>query len=255
MRIQSDVAAQRAYYSRTAAAYDAEHIDPADEHAVALAWMMSLIEQRGVASVLDVGSGTGRALLAIKGRTGVRLAGVEPSPELRAIGYRKGLSEAELTAGDALALQFPDESFDLVCAFGILHHIRDHRRAIAEMCRVAKRALFISDGNNFGQGSQPTRAFKQGLRAAGLWSLADLVRTGFKGYHYSEGDGVFYSYSLFDDLPLIRKRFSDLMFMSTRPSGANLYRTAGSVALFASAPSLPSPHMGKDKGAKTASTT
>ncbi len=231
---QSGVAEQRAYYSRTAVDYDAEHLSPDDEHAVALAWMVALVDQRRLASILDVGSGTGRALLYVKGRTGVRILGIEPSPELRAVGHRNGLSEAELVAGDATALQFPDGSFDLVCAFGVLHHIKEHQRAVAEMCRVARKALFISDANNFGQGSAPVRAAKQGLKAVGLWHSFDLLRTGFKGYHYSEGDGVFYSYSLFDDLPVIKASFSNLMFMSTRPSGANLYRTAGSVALFAS---------------------
>ena len=59
------IAAQRAYYSRTAARYDELQIDPADEHAIALAFMSSMIDQRRLESVLDVGSGTGaRATLS-----------------------------------------------------------------------------------------------------------------------------------------------------------------------------------------------
>ncbi len=234
MSIDSSVVAQREYYSRTAGSYDAEHVSPTDDQAIALVWMSGLIDQRRLTSVLDVGSGTGRVLLYLKERLGLTVRGIEPSAELRGIGHLKGLSENELMAGDALALPFPDNSFDLVCSFAVLHHVKNHRRAVSEMCRVARKGVFISDANNFGQGSLSSRLVKQGLKALGLWRPFDLARTGFKGYHYSEGDGVFYSYSLFDDVPIIQASYPNLMYMSTRPSGANLYRTAEAVALFAS---------------------
>ena len=38
---------QRDYYARTAGQYDQMQVDPTDEHAIALAWMTALIEQRG----------------------------------------------------------------------------------------------------------------------------------------------------------------------------------------------------------------
>lgn len=227
-------ALQRQYDARTAGDYDAMQVHPNDEHGVALAWMAGLIEQHGYACVLDVGSGTGRALAYLKARVGVKVVGVEPSAELRTVGHAKGLAADELVAGDALTLDFPDDTFDLVCAYGVLHHIKDHRRAVAEMTRVARRAVFISDANNFGQGSLNNRLMKQTLRALGLWRAFDHVRTRGKGYHYSEGDGVFYSYSLFDDLPVIHRKFRDTLYMSTRPSGTNLYRSAQTIAVFAS---------------------
>lgn len=40
--------------------------------------------------------------------------------------------------GEVTALPFPDRSFDLVCAFDIVEHIEDDRRAFRELCRVAK---------------------------------------------------------------------------------------------------------------------
>lgn len=232
------VALQRAYYERTAQSYDTLQVDPADEHFMALAWMSAMIEQRQFTTMLDVGSGTGRALQYVKQRNGPAIAvtGLEPSAALRDIGHQKGLSQEELVDGDALALPFADGSFDLVCSFGVLHHIADHGQAVREMTRVARRAVFISDANNFGQGSLPNRIMKQLLKATGLWRLFDFARTGFKGYHYSEGDGVFYSYSLFDDIPIIKVKFPDLHFMSTRPSGSNLYRSAQTIALFATRP-------------------
>jgi len=228
------VALQRKYYSETASVYDGMHVSEIDEHFTALSWLSGLISLHKFESLLDVGSGTGRCLLYLKEKGhALKLAGVEPVAALREIGIRKGLSEAELFAGDALALPFGDKTVDIVCSFSILHHIEDHRRAVGEMCRVARRAVFISDVNNFAEGGRLTRVIKRIIRAAGLWPAFNFVRTKGKGYRYSEGDGVSYSYSLFDDVPIIRKHFSDIRFMGTGPSGADLFKTASHVALFA----------------------
>jgi ubiquinone/menaquinone biosynthesis C-methylase UbiE len=226
---------QNCYYTRSAAVYDAAHVGEADEHAIALGWLTALIQQCRISSVLDVGSGTGRALHYLKQVPGLEARGIEPVAAMRDVGHANGLTLEELTGGDALALNFEDNTFDLVCAFGVLHHIKEHHRAVAEMCRVARRAVFISDANNFGQGSLKNRIVKQILRAAGLWRAFDLARTGGKGYHYSEGDGVFYSYSVLDDVPVIRPKFAAMYWMSTRPSGTNLFRSAPTLALFATA--------------------
>ena len=150
-----------------------------------------MIELQDHRSLLDVGSGTGRALLHLTRKfaaSPVVFNGIEPSAALREIAYSKGLSAAQLMDGDALALAFPADSVDVVCSFGVLHHVADHRRAVEEMTRVAKRGVFISDANNMGQGPIRSRFIKQVLRAFGLWRMFDYVRTGFKGYHYSVGD-------------------------------------------------------------------
>jgi hypothetical protein len=64
-----------------------------------------MIDFFGIQSLLDVGSGTRRALLTIKpARSALRVVRIEPSPELRAQGHRKGLSHRELIDGDAQAL-------------------------------------------------------------------------------------------------------------------------------------------------------
>jgi hypothetical protein len=46
------------------------------------------------------------------------------------------------------------------------------------MLRVANKAIFILDANNFGQGSWPSRSIKQALNALSLWPLAVLVKSG-----------------------------------------------------------------------------
>ena len=55
-------------------------------------------------------------------------------PALSRLRARAGLT----TLGDITALPFPDCSFDLVCAFDIVEHVEDDRRAFRELGRVAR---------------------------------------------------------------------------------------------------------------------
>lgn len=224
---------QAEYYARTAGAYNSMHVGEADEHAIALGLLSALIVQRRLCSVLDIGCGTGRALHHLKRVPGLVVHGIEPVKALREIACRNGISPVEITEGSALELPFEDGSFNVVCSFGVLHHIKDHRRAVSEMCRVARRAVFISDSNNLGQGSQGARIVKWALKAAGLWPVFELIRTRGKGYHYSDGDGVFYSYTLLDDVPILRRKFPDVLWLGTSPSGPALNHSAGSIAVLA----------------------
>ncbi len=225
---------QRAYYSRTASAYDESHLHEGDAHFFALCWLSSIIEYTGAKSVLDIGSGTGRALHFLAERhPKLRLLGIEPVAALRDRAYERGVPRDRLVAGDALGLTGEANSFDIVCEFGALHHIRDHKQAAREMARVASLGVFLSDGNNFGQGSFFSRSLKQMLHVVGLWPIAKFLKSGGKGYEYSEGDGVYYSYSVFSSLPVVRAKFPIVHQLNTSPAGANLYRTASSLAVFA----------------------
>jgi hypothetical protein len=86
-----------------------------------------------------------------------------------------------------------------------MHHVPVTREAIEELTRVARKAIFISDSNRFGQGSQLSRLLKLGLWQIGLLPLINFIRTRGKGYFFSEGDGVFYSYSVFDNYKQLAK--------------------------------------------------
>jgi ubiquinone/menaquinone biosynthesis C-methylase UbiE len=226
------ISIQRDYYRKTAGQYDATHVGLDREHDFALAFMSSMIDYLKIGSMLDIGSGTGRALLQIKkAHPHLEISGVEPSSELREIGYAKGLSRNELTDGDAHQLTHADGAFDLVCEFAALHHISNPDKAVSEMLRVAKKAIFISDANNFGQGNFAIRTVKQIIRSMRLWPLADFVKTRGKGYSISEGDGLAYSFSVFDSYREISKCCKSVHIINTVPAGINLYRSAGCVAL------------------------
>lgn len=160
-----------------------------------------------------------------------RFLGVEPSPELRQVAHRKGLPN--IVEGDGTKLFASSGEFDIVCAFGVLHHVRDPETVISEMLRVARKAIFISDSNNFGQGRAPARCLKQLLNALKLWPTFNFLKTRGKGYIQTEGDGISYSYSVFNNLDLIRAGSKRIDLMNTVPSGPNFYRSAGHVYLFA----------------------
>ncbi|HEY5837627.1 MAG TPA: class I SAM-dependent methyltransferase [Pyrinomonadaceae bacterium] len=65
-----------------------------------------------------------------------------------------------------LELSFPDQSFDYVLCWGVLMHIPDVKRAVAELARVLKPggALVISEGNKSSLEAVAMRNLKRVLR-------------------------------------------------------------------------------------------
>jgi ubiquinone/menaquinone biosynthesis C-methylase UbiE len=214
----SAVEAQREYYERTAAGYDAAHTEP--EHILALHLLAAFIEKEQINSILDVGAGTGRAMVWLKQRfPKMRIFGAEPVKALREQAYRKGISPDHLLDCSGDALPFEHSAFDLVCEFAVLHHVRNPDKVIAEMTRVSSKMIAISDCNFLGQGSALVRALKLGLFSSGLWSFANWLKTSGKGYTVSEEDGLAYSYSVFQSLPAVRAMWNDVRIMSTGRCG------------------------------------
>jgi len=211
-----EVDAQRNYYSRTAVRYDEMHGTGDIAHMLALHVLAGYIKFYNISSILDVGAGTGRAMFWLQQRfPRLTIKGIEPVEALRKQGFAKGISCGDLLPGDVYALEFPDDHFDLVCEFAVLHHVREPQRAIREMSRVAARMVCISDCNFVGQGSALLRWIKAGIFVSGLWPLANWIKTRGKGYTLSQGDGLAYSYSVFQDVPTLRKNWRTLRITST----------------------------------------
>ena len=230
---QSPEKIQEHYYSSTAAQYDSMHVLHTDkEHMLALELMSSYISFYQIRSVLDIGAGTGRTLLFLKNRfPHLKVVGIEPVKALREEGYKKGLSEVELIDGDGNNLNLLNESYDLVCEYGVLHHVRFPDKLVEEMLRVAKVGVFISDSNNFGQGGWLTRTFKQTLNFFSLWNIFNFIRTQGKHYQISKADGLFYSYSVFNNYKLIQSK-CEVLITGIRNQGFNPYKSASHIALF-----------------------
>ena len=231
-----EIQVQRDYYARTAASFESARVKPtgAPEHDIALDALIGLSTYYGVESFLDVGCGTGHCVgELLKRRPGATVMGVEPVAALREVAHAKGISKATIIEGDATDLKFEDNSFDCVSAFGILHHIKHPTVAIREMLRVARKAVFISDMNNFGCGPLPQRLVSQTLNALGLWRVFQFFVTRGKGYKFDEGDGLHYSYSVFNDYKWLARCCSIVHVINTKGTGINPYRTCSHVALFA----------------------
>ncbi len=88
--------------------------------------------------VLDAGMGPGRLCVELDQR-GWRVSGVDVSEvmvELAAA--RLPHARERLLAAPIEALPFPDESFDVVIATGVLEHVGDKEAAIRELARVLR---------------------------------------------------------------------------------------------------------------------
>jgi SAM-dependent methyltransferase len=90
--------------------------------------------------VLDAGTGAGALALALAPLVR-EVVGVDPVPELLALGRERAASfgNVELVEGDATALPFADESFDLAATLRTLHHVPHPERMLAELTRVTRR--------------------------------------------------------------------------------------------------------------------
>lgn len=190
---------QVAYYERTAAAYDAMHNSVEDhEHNFALEFINAISSTFQLKSFLDVGAGTGRGVKFLTAH-GKEARGVEPVKALIEKGELNGLPKGLVEVGDGMNLPFADNSFDAVLECGILHHVAEPAKVVAEMMRVARKAVFLADSNRFGQGSNiATRLLKLVLYKTNLWNATQFLQTKGKNYKYSEGDGIYYSYSIYD---------------------------------------------------------
>ncbi|MGO4884766.1 MAG: class I SAM-dependent methyltransferase [Bryobacteraceae bacterium] len=206
---------QRGYYVRTASQYDDSHMSAEDdEHYAALAFMDLLSDRLNLATFLDVGAGTGRGVRYLLSR-GRRVRGVEPVTELIEQGQRRGIPSGLVVGGSGYALPFQDKSFDAAFECGVLHHVASPARVIAEMTRVASRAVFISDSNRFGQGRYAVRLLKLLLYKTHLWRAARFLQTRGKTYTVSEGDGLAYSYSVFDSYDQLAQWASTIWLIPT----------------------------------------
>lgn len=94
-------------------------------------------------SLLDVGCGPGTITLDLAARLNPgRVTAVEVTADAleltRAEAARQGVDNIDFAVADVHALDFPDDSFDIVHAHQVLQHVADPVRALREMRRVTK---------------------------------------------------------------------------------------------------------------------
>ena len=99
----------------------------------------------GGASLLDVGTGTGRAAIGLA-RAGATVVGVDASSEMLDVARERAAAagvSVTFDVGDAHALPFSAEQFDGAVSLRVLMHTPDWSRCVGELCRVAKRRVVV----------------------------------------------------------------------------------------------------------------
>ncbi|PCH33657.1 S-adenosyl-L-methionine-dependent methyltransferase [Wolfiporia cocos MD-104 SS10] len=93
--------------------------------------------------ILDVGCGPGTITIGLAARVPQgQVIGLENTAatqeQATASAAARGLTNVRFIVGDALALDFPDNTFDIVHAHQLIQHVPDPVKALSEMRRVTK---------------------------------------------------------------------------------------------------------------------
>jgi SAM-dependent methyltransferase len=107
--------------------------------------------------------------------------------------FTRDVVKIPIQKGSILALDFPENTFDLVCAFDVIEHVEDDRLAVSEMRRVAQKGgvLFVS---------VPAFMF--------LWSEHDVVNQHIRRYTSKILRGLFSE----TDTPIFHSYFNFWLF-------------------------------------------
>jgi 2-polyprenyl-3-methyl-5-hydroxy-6-metoxy-1,4-benzoquinol methylase len=96
-------------------------------------------------TILDVGTGTGRAALMLA-RGGASVTAVDASEQMLAIARKRAADQGaniRFLIGDAHTLDFPDRSFDVAVCLRVLMHAPKWKLCVNELCRVADRLVIV----------------------------------------------------------------------------------------------------------------
>lgn len=110
--------------------------------------ILEYIENEGYSKIMEIGFGSGYEYERLREdleRYNVKYIGVDYTQKFIEAA-RKKYPEADLFQGDIRKLDFEDNTVDLIFAYHVLEHqkgISDVKKAIKEMCRVAKEKVVI----------------------------------------------------------------------------------------------------------------
>lgn len=148
--------------------------------------LLRVAERTGTGRLLDIGCGTGFVISLLSDKFD-EIHGIDPT---RAMLDKVDTSSGNITLHEGVAedLPFPDGSFDLVTAYSVLHHLADHRPALAEAARVLRPGgvLYVD--------LEPNRAFWHAIEqverthADRLVELDDIVSREVRAVLHIEDD-------------------------------------------------------------------
>ena len=134
--------------------------------------------------ILDVGTGTGRAAIALAKR-GAIVTGVDASAEMLEVAARRAKDAGAgvtFARGDAHRLDFADRSFDAVVCLRVLMHTPDWRASLRELCRIADRRVVFDYPSRYSAAAlqaltrRVTRKLNPAVEAYRVFSPAAVAR-------------------------------------------------------------------------------
>jgi demethylmenaquinone methyltransferase/2-methoxy-6-polyprenyl-1,4-benzoquinol methylase/ArsR family transcriptional regulator len=129
-----------AYFAERAADWDTIRALHAPESRVEAA-IRTMIGDKPIRAVLDLGTGTGR-MLEIAAPLAERAVGIDQSPAMLALArshiHQSGLRNAQLRQGDIYAPPTERDGYDLVIVHQVLHFLDDPARALREAARALR---------------------------------------------------------------------------------------------------------------------
>lgn len=145
--------------------------------------MLSMLQPTREESALEIGCGTGDRLTPLLDM-GVNVTGLDPSPYMLDISYKKLGQRVDLYRGYAEDLPFDDNSFNHAFFMTSLEFVENPQKAIDEACRVAKDRVFLGVLNRYAiKGVQRRVAgiFSETIfnhaRFFGIWELRQMIRS------------------------------------------------------------------------------
>jgi ubiquinone/menaquinone biosynthesis C-methylase UbiE len=124
--------------------------------------------------VLDAGCGSGTKIIQLA-RRGYRVVGVDLSEKVLEVAAKQvaiaGLQDGvTLRCEDLTSMAFDDDSFARVLCWGVLMHVPEVDKAVAELVRVSRpgAVIVVSEGNMWSAQAVAMRAVKRALGRQGV---------------------------------------------------------------------------------------
>jgi ubiquinone/menaquinone biosynthesis C-methylase UbiE len=147
------------------------------------ALMIDMLQPARGETILEIGCGTGTSLVPLL-EMGLNATGIDASPYMLDVCFKKLGNRVSLYRGSAEDLPFDDNSFNHAFFMTTLEFVDEPGEAIEEACRVAKDRVFIGVLNRYAiKGIQRRVAgiFYETIfnhaRFFGIWELKRLIRS------------------------------------------------------------------------------
>lgn len=149
-------------------------------------YLLHKLKETKFDSILEVGSGNGRLIGAVKEAFPVECCSADINKQLAE--YVSDKYKIKTYVKDICDLGLEDNSFDLVYTYQVLQHVPQNRihKALKELKRVAKREIWLLEGY-IGQYYRNDYEYGKGIKT-------HSVDGGSFAYYYDDMDvGVYYS--------------------------------------------------------------